>query len=56
MSASLQRKLALAQERLRAGDAAGAQAACKDVLARAPRNPALESRLQRRYGLSVGLL
>jgi len=39
MSASLQRKLALAQERLRAGDAAGAQAACKDVLARAPRNP-----------------
>src|SRR5437868_408558 len=39
MSASLQRKLVLAQDRLRAGDAAGAQAACKDVLARAPRNP-----------------
>jgi protein O-GlcNAc transferase len=39
MSALLQRKLSAAQERLRAGDLAGAQAACNEVLARAPRNP-----------------
>ncbi len=39
MSSSLIRKLAQAQERLQAGDAAGAQVLCQEVLARAPRNP-----------------
>ena len=39
MSAALQRKLGQAHERLRAGDAAGAQLLCREVLQRAPRNP-----------------
>ena len=39
MSATLLRKLELARDRLRAGDVAGAQSLCKDLLARAPRNP-----------------
>ncbi|MEO8441684.1 MAG: tetratricopeptide repeat protein [Betaproteobacteria bacterium] len=39
MSAALQRKLGQAHERLRAGDAAGAQHLCREVLQRAPRNP-----------------
>jgi len=39
MSAALQRKLGQAHERLQAGDAAGAQALCQEVLQRAPRNP-----------------
>src|SRR5258706_9668072 len=39
MSAALQRKLSQAHERLRAGDAAGAQYLCREVLQRAPRNP-----------------
>ncbi len=39
MSAVLIRKLSQAQERLQAGDAAGAQRLCEEVLARAPRNP-----------------
>ena len=39
MSAALIRKLAQARERLQAGDAAGAQLLCEEVLQRAPRNP-----------------
>ena len=39
MSAALNRKLGQAHERLQAGDAAGAQLICQDVLQRAPRNP-----------------
>jgi predicted O-linked N-acetylglucosamine transferase (SPINDLY family) len=39
MSAALQRKLGQAHERLQAGDAAGAQLLCREVLQRAPRNP-----------------
>ena len=39
MSAALNRKLTQARERLQAGDAAGAQALCQEVLQRAPRNP-----------------
>ena len=39
MSASLLRKLDAARSRLRTGDVAGAQSLCKELLARAPRNP-----------------
>ncbi len=39
MSAALNRKLSQAHKRLQAGDAAGAQVLCREVLARAPRNP-----------------
>ena len=39
MSAALNRKLHQARERLQGGDAAGAQALCKEILAHAPRNP-----------------
>ncbi len=39
MSAALNRKLSQAHERLRAGDPAGAQFLCREVLQRAPRNP-----------------
>ena len=39
MSAALNRKLGQAHERLQAGDAAGAQLLCQEVLQRAPRNP-----------------
>ena len=39
VSASLTRKLRQAEERLRSGDAAGAEWLCEEVLQRAPRNP-----------------
>ena len=39
MSAVLIRKLSQVRERLQAGDAAGAQRLCQEVLARAPHNP-----------------
>src|SRR5476649_1920423 len=39
MSASLLRKLNEARDRLHAGDIAGAQSLCRELLARAPRNP-----------------
>ena len=39
MSAALKRKLGQAHERLQAGDAAGAQLLCQEILQRAPRNP-----------------
>ncbi len=39
MSASLTRKLKQAEERLRSGDAAGAESLCEEVLQKAPRNP-----------------
>ena len=39
MSASLNRKLTQARERVQAGDAATAQSLCREVLQRAPRNP-----------------
>ena len=39
VSASLTRKLRQAEERLRSGDAAGAESLCEEVLLKAPRNP-----------------
>src|SRR5512133_3572428 len=39
MSASLNRKLQQARDRLQAGDVAGTERVCRDILQQAPRNP-----------------